>query len=369
MAGRIVLFGATGYTGRLTAEALVERGAKPVLAARSADKLDELAQQLGGGLETAVADVDRPESVGALMTSKDDVMVATVGPFARWGRPAVEAAIRAGASYLDSTGESSFIRLVFERYGNLASRTGAGLVTALGYDWAPGNLAAALALRDAGEAAERVAIGYYATGAGLGGMSGGTQASALGAMLDPSFAYRDGRLQTERGAKRVASFDVEGRRLQGISVGSSEHFGLPQTHPQLREVDVYLGWFGPASRPMQALSAGISLATKVPGSRAAIGGALGKVVRGSTGGPGPEDRAKGGSHIVAIAYGAGGEPLASARVAGVDGYTFTGRMLAWGATRALEAGLQDSGALGPVAAFGLDELERGSAEAGIERVA
>jgi short subunit dehydrogenase-like uncharacterized protein len=365
--GRIVLFGATGYTGRLTAEALVARGAKPLLAGRSADSLSKLSEELGGGLETAVADVSRPETVGALV-SAGDVLVSTVGPFARWGGPAVEAAIGPGAAYLDSTGESSFIRRVFEHYGTLASRSGSGLVTAFGYDWVPGNLAGGLALKNAGEAAERVAIGYYMTGSGLGGMSGGTAASAAGAMLDPSFAYRDGRIQTERSARRVASFDVEGKRLQGISAGSSEHFALPHSYPHLREVDVYLGWFGPASRPVQAFSAGISLATKLPGTRQAIGGAIGKVVRGSTGGPGPEERAKGGSHVVAIAYGGDGEALATARVAGVDGYSFTGAVLAWGAVTALEGGLHGSGALGPVEAFGLDELERGCAEAGIERV-
>jgi short subunit dehydrogenase-like uncharacterized protein len=367
MAGRIVLFGATGYTGRLTAEALVERGAKPLLAARNEESLRQLAAELGGGLDTAVADVSRPDTVAALVT-KDDVMLSTVGPFTRWGGPAVEAAVRSGAGYLDSTGEAAFIRRVFEDYGPLAEHTGSGLVTAFGFDWVPGNLAAALALRDADGAAVRVAVGYYATGSS-GGMSGGTQASSVEVMLDPSFAFRDGRVQTERGAKRVASFDVEGRRLQGISVGSSEHFALPQVYPQLREVDVYLGWFGPASRPMQALSAGLSLATKVPGARKAIGGALGKLVRGSTGGPGPEERSKGGSHVVAIASDEAGNPIASARVAGVDGYTFTGRILAWGATTALEHGLKGTGALGPVAAFGLDELERGCAEAGIERVA
>jgi short subunit dehydrogenase-like uncharacterized protein len=367
MAGRIVLFGATGYTGRLTAEALVERGAKPLLAARNEESVDKLGAELGGGLDTAVADVSRPETVAALVT-KDDVMISTVGPFARWGGPAVEAAVRAGAGYFDSTGEAAFIRRVFEDYGPLAERTGSGLVTAFGFDWVPGNLAAALALRDAGDAAVRVSVGYYATGSS-GGMSGGTQASSVGVMLDPSFAFRDGRIQTERGAKRVASFEVDGRRLQAISVGSSEHFALPQVYPHLREVDVYLGWFGPASRPMQALSAGLGLATKVPGAREAIGAALGKLVRGSTGGPGPEERAKGGSHVVAIAYDGEGNAIASARVAGVDGYTFTGRILAWGATAALEHGLKGAGALGPVAAFGLEELERGCAEAGIERIA
>ena len=80
-------------------------------------------------------------------------MLATVGPFARFGDPAAEAAIEAGASYLDSTGEPAFIRRVFERFGPRAERAAVGMVTAFGYDWVPGNLAGALALRDAGEGA------------------------------------------------------------------------------------------------------------------------------------------------------------------------------------------------------------------------
>ena len=117
--GRIILFGATGYTGRLVADALVKRGAKPVLAARSAETLTELAAELGG-LETAVADVSRPETVRVLV-QQGDVLVSTVGPFLRWGGAALDAAINAGALYLDSTGEPPFIREVFGEIGKLAS--------------------------------------------------------------------------------------------------------------------------------------------------------------------------------------------------------------------------------------------------------
>ena len=72
--------------------------------------------------------------------------------------------------------------------------------------------------------------------------------------------YRDGRIQTERGAKRVRSFPVGSKQLQGVSVGSSEHFTLPRVAPRLREVNAYLGWFGPLSRPMQAASLAGSVA-------------------------------------------------------------------------------------------------------------
>src|SRR5205823_7497086 len=160
MRGRIVLFGATGYTGRLTAEAFARRGVKPVLAARSADSLDRLASELGGGYETAVADVSRPQTVRELVEG-GDVLVSTVGPFARWGEPALRAAVDAGAHYLDSTGEPPFIRRVFEEFGPQAERAGAVLLTAMGYDWVPGNLAGGLALQEAGEAATRLDIRYF----------------------------------------------------------------------------------------------------------------------------------------------------------------------------------------------------------------
>jgi short subunit dehydrogenase-like uncharacterized protein len=363
VAGRIVLFGATGYTGRLTAAALVERGARPVLAARSIEPLRQMGDELGG-LEVAVADVSRPESVRELV-ERGDVLISTVGPFVRFGDPAVEAAVATGAHYLDSTGEPPFIRRVFEHFGPGADGAGSALLTALGYDWVPGNLAGALALREAGESGVRVRLGYYYVG--RAGQSGGTRASTAASMLEPHFAYRDGRIETERAAKRYTTFDVEGRELAAVSVGSSEHFGLPAAFPRLREVDAYLGWFGGQSRFMQAFSAGGSVVTRLPGAKAGFDALTGRFVKGSTGGPGPEERAKTRSYIVAVASDAGGRDLAEVRVTGVNGYDFTGGMLAWAAMRVAEGGVNGSGALGPVEAFGLDELEAGVKQAGIER--
>lgn len=367
MPAPIVLFGATGYTGRLTAEALVERGASPVLAARNEGRVRELAAELGG-LESASADVSRPESVREIVP-EGAVLLTTVGPFMRFGEPAIEAAVARRATYVDSTGETAFIRDVFERHGPRAEAAGAALITAFGYDWVPGNLAGALALREAGEAATRVSIGYFMTGkVGSDAMSGGTGASAAGAMLEPSYGYRDGRLVAERGAARLASFHVEGRRRQGVSVGTSEHYALPRLHPGLRDVDVFLGWFGPLSRGMQVASLATSVATKAPGVKSVLNGVLSKAVKGSTGGPDAEARERTGSHILAIASDDAGHRLAEVRLAGVNAYTFTAGMLAWGAMQAAEKGTNGTGALGPVDAFGLDELERGAASAGIERV-
>jgi short subunit dehydrogenase-like uncharacterized protein len=357
--GRVVLFGATGYTGELTAEAMVERGLRPVLAARSKAKLEALAARLGQQLETVVADVSDPRSVSALVEA-GDVLVTTVGPFARWGAPAAAAATHMGAHYLDSTGEPAFIREVFERYGPAAQRKDVGMLTSFGYDWVPGNLAGGLALRGAGTDAVRVDIGYFFTG--KGSMSGGTQASSVGALAEPGFAFRDGRIRSERGAKRVRSFAVGGKDKDAVSVGGSEHFALPRSAPNLREVNVYLGWFGPLARPMQVLSVGMGL----PGAATAVKKLGERFVKGSTGGPDAAARAKSGSYVVAIAYDAAGREMCEVHLTGVDGYTFTGRILAWGAEQAASGGLQGTGALGPVDAFGLVALADGCRWAGLE---
>lgn len=360
MSGRIVLFGATGYTGELTARALVARGLRPVLAGRSQQRLHRLADQLGvPDLETAVADVDRPGTVRALI-ERGDVLISTVGPFVRWGAPAIEAAIDAGATYIDSTGEPAFIRRVFEHYGPRAGRAGCALLPAMGYDWVPGNLAGALALRDAGPSATRIEIGYF--GLGPGGKSGGTQASFLGAALEPSFTFRDGRIRRERAAARVRTFELPGgERRRGVSVGASESFSLPSLYPDVRDVEVFLGMPGWHVPLMPVISAAIATVAAVPPARRQVQARLARSVQGSTGGPDREVREQSGCVILATAYSAAGDRLSEVRVGGVNPYTFTGEILAWAATEPVAG----TGALGPVAAFGLDHLQAGALSAGI----
>jgi short subunit dehydrogenase-like uncharacterized protein len=350
---RIVLFGATGYTGRLTAEALVHRGARPVLAGRNRESLTELATSLGG-LDIAVADVAEPATVQRL-AADGGVLVSTVGPFAKWGEPAVESALAGRATYLDSTGEPAFIRRVFEEWGPRAETP---LLTAFGYDYVPGNLAAAVALGRAGDDATRVDVGYFTTGKGA--FSAGTFASLMTSTPE-SFAFRDGTLADERASKRVRSFDVGGEDRDGVSIGSSEHFALPRIAPHLRDVNAYLGWFGKLSRGVQV---GSAVADKVPGVEAAMRAFLTAVPKPAPGsGPDEETRKQGGSHVVAIAYDADGTELARADAVGVDGYTFTAEVLAWGAMNA--ASITGKGALGPVEAYGLDALRAGCESAGL----
>jgi short subunit dehydrogenase-like uncharacterized protein len=363
--GRIVLFGATGYTGRLTAEALVNRGLRPVLAARSRERLESLAADLDPALELAVADSERPETIAALL-EPGDALITTVGPFARLGEPALEAAIAARATYFDSTGEPNFVRTVFERFGPAAERAGCALLSGLGFDYVPGNLAGAIALRLASERPNRLDIGYFVTGRPV--WSGGTLASLAGALAAPGFAFRDGRIATEPSGRHLRSFELRGRRVPAISIGGTEHFSLPRLEPGLRDVGVYLGAAGRFSRLLQGLSFPTGAVARAPLAGPAFRGLTARVPGGSSGGPDAATRARTGSHVVALAYESGGRRLAEVRLDGQNPYAFTSAVLAWGAERAAERGVEGTGALGPVEAFGVEALEDGCREAGLARV-
>jgi len=362
---RIVLFGATGYTGARTAEALVERGARPVLAGRDPGRLGSLAERLGG-LETARADVTDPRSVRGLLGS-GDVLVTTVGPFLTLGRAAVDAAVAAGAIYFDSTGEPPFVRRLFERDGVRAAATGASLVPAFGLDYVPGNLAAAHALAEAGKRASRLDVGYALDGASGQAFSRGTLVSLMGVLFEPGFAFRAGRLVPEAAGRRVWRFEANGRSRRGLSVGGSEHLTMPPRAPTLREVGVHLDWFGPLTPVAHRLSPLSAVAGKVPGAErvaqrlaALVGNRVGEAPSAAT-----TQRAR--TYTVAEVRDRAGELVSRVELRGPEAYGFTAAMLAWGATRAAEQGVLGTGALGPVQAFGLEALTAGAAEAGLLR--
>jgi short subunit dehydrogenase-like uncharacterized protein len=362
MASRIVVFGATGYTGELIASRLVAAGAAPVLAGRSEQRLAALASRLGG-LDVVRADAMRQNTVFELVSSPDDVLISTVGPFSKWGQGAVRAAVAAGCTYLDTTGEPGFIRRGFDEFGPPAARSGARLLTALGYDYAPGALAGALALDEAGSDAVRVDVGYYATGEGIASLSAGTRESMVGVTFSDGFAFRDGALRTVRPAERVRTFPVAGRPRDAFSVGGAEHFGLPAAFPGLLEVNVYLGVFGPLSRPFQAGSLVGSIVQRVPLATSSM---RFFAERAASLLPGPEAGSTSGGRVwvVGEALAAGGSLLARVSLAGPDAYAFTASFVAWAARQRVEG----AGALGPVEAFGLERFEAGAAEAGLERV-
>jgi short subunit dehydrogenase-like uncharacterized protein len=380
MTGRIVLYGATGYVGGLTARAMIARGMRPVLAGRDQSRLNALAARLaqageGEELETAVASTQEPGQLRKLL-DPGDVLVSTAGPFVKVGRAAVAAAADAGATYLDSSGEPPFIRQVFEEFGPRAERAGAVLLTAFGYDYVPGNLAGALALEAAGPAATRVRVGYLVRGDVGKGTSAGTRASIAGILLAPGYAFRRGQIVTERTAAHLTSFAIDSKRRQAFSIGSSEHFALPRLRPgpagadgttgpaPLTDVGVYLGWVGAATSLAHYASAVAVPLDRLPGMHRALDQLAHRIQR-SRSAPGTGETIR--SDVIAEAADAVGRPLAAVHLAGRDPYSFTAPKLAWAAGTAAAPGACPAGALGPVEAFGLRALESASAAAGFHR--
>jgi short subunit dehydrogenase-like uncharacterized protein len=141
----LVLYGATGYTGALVAAHLAAHapeGTRIGLAGRDRRKLeavrDELARKAphAAGFELLVADSSDPASLRA-MVERTRVIASTVGPYARYGTPLVEAAARAGTDYCDLTGEPPWIRSIVRAFHTLARERGARIVPCSGFDSIP----------------------------------------------------------------------------------------------------------------------------------------------------------------------------------------------------------------------------------------
>jgi hypothetical protein len=181
---------------------------------------------------------------------------------------------------------------------------------------------------------------------------------------------------TERTAAHVTSFEIDGKKREAFSIGSSEDFALPRLRPgtagadgapgqaPLTDVDVYLGWFGRATRLVHYGSVLVTPLGHLAGARRVLDGQARRIQR-SRAQPGAAQTIR--SDVVAVASDAGGRKLAAVHLTGGDPYSFTAAILAWAAGQAAAQGVRPAGALGPVEAFGLDSLESACADAGFSR--
>ncbi len=141
----IVLFGATGFVGALTARHLAEHApaqTRIALAGRSRDKLEQVRRDLGPAAahwDLLVADAGEPDDMARLASSAR-VVVSTVGPYATYGMPLVQACAEAGTHYADLTGEVLFARRSADAWHETAQRTGAKIVHSCGFDSVPSDL-------------------------------------------------------------------------------------------------------------------------------------------------------------------------------------------------------------------------------------
>ena len=181
----IVVYGATGYTGRLVAEYLANHykarsdAPKWAMAGRSDDKLREVRDEIGAAAVTPliVADADDPASLAA-MAARTRVVLTTVGPYQLYGEPLVAACAKAGTDYADLCGEPAWMREMIDNYDAAAKASGARICFSSGFDSIPFDLGVLMLQQEArkrfGAPAPRVKGRVRAM---KGTFSGGTAAS------------------------------------------------------------------------------------------------------------------------------------------------------------------------------------------------
>ncbi len=218
----VVLFGATGFTGGLTAEYLA-RHAPPAtrwaIAGRDMAKLEAVRERLGADfkdLDLLYADVTAPDTLDAVAAAAR-VVITTVGPYIDYGEPLVAACAEHGTDYLDLTGEPEFTDLMYVRHHARAQATGARLVHAAGFESIPPDLGVYFTVSHLPADVPLRVEGFLRANARF---SGGTAQSAVTAMARSR--------QTIRAAldRRRAEPPLTGRRIR-IAKGPS-HFAPPR---------------------------------------------------------------------------------------------------------------------------------------------
>ncbi|HKP61895.1 MAG TPA: saccharopine dehydrogenase NADP-binding domain-containing protein [Polyangiales bacterium] len=187
----LLVFGATGFTGGLTAEYLAKNapaGLRWAIGGRSATKLAAVKARLCAinpacaAVGCVEASVDDLESLQR-MAGKTRVLLTTVGPFIDYGEPVVRACIEQRTDYIDSTGEPNFIQLLLGRYAQAAAQRQVRLVPSCGFDAIPADLGALFTVRQLPNDQPIKLAGYMSLKAQF---SGGTERSAIKSWMPPS---------------------------------------------------------------------------------------------------------------------------------------------------------------------------------------
>lgn len=335
----IVLYGATGYTGRLIARELARSEDSLVVAGRDEVKLRALAGDLaaeapGAEIEVRVALPGDRESLDGLVDGASAVTSAA-GPFSEFGLPLVEACHKAGVPYCDTTGEPGFMFKLAERFGDGV----APIVPAAGFDYVPHDLAAALAghaLEDVQRVDTVLLVRHMSP-------TRGTILSVLGAAADPMPVYVDGRWTTERVGTERRAFDFPSPTgtLRATTYGGGDAIQI-MNHSGATTVRTWVVLPGPAARvagPFARLGSALLGLTPV---RKVLEGLVGRVPEG----PSLEGRQRTVFAVLAEATSKSGT-IARTIVAGQDIYLSTAVVNAAVARRLAALGSADGAGSGP----------------------
>ncbi|MBK7686140.1 MAG: saccharopine dehydrogenase NADP-binding domain-containing protein [Rhodocyclaceae bacterium] len=179
----VVVYGASGYTGMLTMDWLIDQNIPFTAIARSAKRTQEMMAQRVVRLESATYEILEVEHTVEALTKAfkgAKVVCNTVGPFSQFGAAAVEAALNAGCHHLDTTGEQAYILDMRERFGELYRQAGLLLAPATSYMYTFAEIAAELALETPGIDCIETGTICRGTRGGVAGVTVGSTASIFG---------------------------------------------------------------------------------------------------------------------------------------------------------------------------------------------
>jgi short subunit dehydrogenase-like uncharacterized protein len=339
----VLLFGATGFTGKLTAQALADRGVSFAISGRNRDKLEALAEETGGP-EIRVASAGDTEALTEALEGTR-VLITCVGPFIELGETAAEAAVKAGVHYIDSTGEQAFVAQLIDKLDDRARRAGIAMAPAMGFDEVPADVAATMATEDMER--PKLVMSYSLPSQG----SVGTAKSAIDIitrkgpwivagkqeLVSAGERERWSPMPPPLGPRRAVSFPLAEGRLAPL-------------HLDLEGLELYVT-LGEAQRiglkglPLLRALMTISL------TRSAIEGLVGRLTN-------PPEGAGRNARWTILAEARSGSSARKVTLQGRDVYGLTAELLATAAVRMCEADFDQKGVVSPVQAVGLDRLQK-----------
>lgn len=343
-----LIYGAYGYTGRLVAREAVDRGLRPVLAGRDAERLETMGEALS--LPTRVVSLHESARLRAVLDEVSTVLHCA-GPFVHTAGPMVRACLQTGTHYLDLTGEVEVFRGMARRDEH-AQSTEVMLLPGIGFDVVSSDCLARFVANRVSRASI-LEIALFADG----DVSRGTLKTLVERLGEGGVVRREGTLQTvpPGWTSRTVDFGDRSRRVISIPEGNVVTTGHSTAIPN---VTAYLA----LPRPIQALLRGsryVAGLLKWPPLRRL----LKRLVERRSPGPSAEQRRQGRTVVWASAR-QGTDPAVAARLHGPEAYTFTARAAVNGIERVLD-GTAPPGYQTPSTAFGADFVLD---VAGVERV-